>query len=104
MNTGGPSEKRRACAFCGCNHGVDIHAWRLPALTLAPAKGHPPPPSGIWTVTEVTQKLCCLLYSARVQRRSTGTGPRAATGTGRGEANSRVEEEEGAMERASVTF
>lgn len=26
---------------CGCNHRGDIHARRLPALTLATAKGHP---------------------------------------------------------------
>lgn len=54
------------------------------------------PLSGIWTVTEVTQKLCHLLFSARVQRRPGNIHkvqvPGPAMGTGGGEENSRVEE------------
>lgn len=92
------SVKRRDRAFVVVTAGVTSVHGGLPAPALAIGKGQHPP-SGIWTVTEVTQKPCHLLYPARVQRRSTGSG----TG-GRGEDNSRVEEDEAATGRASVAF
>lgn len=75
--------KRRDRAFVVVTAGVTSVHGGLPAPALAIGKGQHPP-SGIWTVTEVTQKPCHLPYPARVQRRFTGSGT-GGWGLGRGQ-------------------
>lgn len=78
---GGVCQKRKGLCARGWNHRGDIHARGPAALAYATGK-RSAPLNGIWTATQVTQKLGYLLQSAWVQRTSEGTGTGVGTGSG----------------------
>lgn len=78
----GLSETKRDFASVVVTTGVtSTHGGCL--RSLRPPEKVSPPLNDIWTVTQVTQKLGYLLQSARVRRRSTGTGTRVCVGVRR---------------------
>lgn len=91
MGWGGRSVRnKRECALVVGTTGVtSAHGGRA-ALAYATRK-RSAPLNGIWTATQVTQKLGYLPQSAWVQRTSAGTGTSVCTFSGPGEQRGRGE-------------